>query len=444
MIDKVVSAIVKEGGQPLYVGGYVRDQVMGIDSKDIDIEVFGLDPQTLIEVLSGFGKVDEVGVSFGVIKLFMGGEQYDFTLPRTESRIGVKHTDFHVDVGHSLTPRQAASRRDFTINAIARNKHGQLVDPFNGLKDIKDGVLRAVGPKFAEDPLRVLRGVQFAGRFNMIMDNETANLCRSLLPEAGSISKERVREEFVKWAVKSVFPSKGLEVLIKTGWIKMFPELYNLCGLQQDPEWHPEGDVFRHTAHTCDAMARIFIDENDEDKLVLMLAALCHDLGKAETTEVIEGRIRAPQHATAGVPLTQSLLERMGFEQAIIDKVKPLVAEHMAHINEQNMRSVRRLALRLHPVSIHHLAMVIRADMAGRPPKNSSLPQSVKDMILISEELDIQFDQPKPIIMGRHLIELGMKPGPEFKPILDECFEAQIEGEFDDIEGGLEFLREIT
>ena len=316
------------------------------------------------------------------------------------------------------------------------------MDPFNGLQDIQNKTLRATSEHFSEDSLRVLRGFQFAGRFDMQVESKTAATCRSILPDAKHLAKERIREEVVKWATKSRVPSAGIRFLVDTGWIELFPELQALQGCLQDPEWHPEGDAFEHTLLVCDAAAEIADREKlaFDDRLVLMLSALCHDLGKATTTVIEGSRIKSPGHA-GETGLTVSLLERMGFEKAIIDKVVPLVQEHMVHIGvEPTQKFVRRLSLRLVPANINLLVLLIEADHSGRPPLPKVCPDSAKRILEISAELKIQSDVPKPLVMGRHLIECGLTPGPQFSELLKLAYAKQIDGEFETIEDGLKLI----
>lgn len=448
-MQNILDAIVNNGGNPLFVGGCVRDELLNIQSKDIDVEVYGLDANKLIQVLEQFGKVDQVGVSFGVIKLTTETDDYDFTLPRIDNKVGVGHTGFEVIVDHTLTPYEAAARRDFSINAIGKDVNGNLIDPYNGQMDLQNRVLRATSSHFAEDPLRVLRGFQFAGRFNMKVESETSVLCQQLMSEYNTLASERIFGEWEKWALKSTKPSAGLKYLVDTGWIKLYPELDAICDLDQDPEWHPEGCVLTHTGLVCDAAAEIATRDQlcDEERLVLIFGGLCHDLGKATTTHVSNGRIVAPGHAEAGIEPTISLMNRIGFVgdnklKKVVDQVVKLVAEHMAHINiEPNPRIVRRLAVRTNPSNLNQLVRLIEADHSGRHPLPKCCPENALQILTIAKQLEIEASVPKPIVMGRHLIEhFNMTPGPEFKLVLDRCYQAQLDGKFDNIESGLLFV----
>lgn len=447
MLTSIVESITAAGGRTFLVGGCVRDGILGLPCKDLDIEVFHISGADLTEILSRFGRVNEVGVSFGVIKLKTpDGSEFDFTLPRRENKTGRGHRGFQVEVDHTMTIEEAAARRDFTFNAIYQSASTRdFLDPYHGRRDLEDGVLRATSPHFAEDPLRVLRGMQFASRFNLTMETDTAELSRSLLPEYDSLAVERVWGEWQKWATRSTAPSRGLDVLRACGWLELYPELAALPGVPQDPEWHPEGDVWIHTGLVCDAAAEIAERDGLDavERTVLLLAALCHDLGKATTTEFIDGHWRSRGHCEVGVPLSRSFLESIGCPESIIEVVEPLVAEHLVHARQEcSPRTVRRLANRLGKATIEQLARLIEADMNGRPPLPGGLPLAVIEIQRQAHELEIERNRPKPIILGRHLIALGHKPDVWFGTVLADCFEAQLDGEFDCETTGIAFLKQ--
>lgn len=414
------------------VGGCVRDLLLETKPKDIDVEVFGVNVNDLERILTPHGKVSVRGKSFGIVNLISpDGKEFDFSLPRRDNKYGVGHKNFRVEVDSSMSIEEAAIRRDFTINAMSIDIWtGNLIDPFDGQKDLSEKNLRHISDAFSEDPLRVLRGFQFAGRFELDTSDETAKLCKDLSREFYSLSKERIWGEFEKWANKSVVPSKGLDFLIKTGWISHFPEIDALVGCPQDPEWHPEGDVFNHTCQVVDQAAK--------SNIVVLLAALCHDLGKPETTEFVDGRIRSLGHCQAGIEKSKSFLKRIGCPDNIINQVKPLVAEHLTHLQPVTRKAIRRLIVRLGKASIEDLVSLIGADHAGRGSASSSLPKAVIEMKEMADEIG---EEIKPIVMGRHLINLGMKPGSHFGPILKSAFEAQLDGLFETVNDGIEFLK---
>src|SRR4051812_40723057 len=270
------------------VGGCVRDWLLGIPHKDYDIEVFNLSYETLSAALSRWGKVDLVGRSFGVVKLTTPSKlTFDFSIPRRDSKVAPGHKGFEIEFDHSITPKEAAARRDYTINSLMFDpREERVLDFFGGQNDLKNGILRHTSSAFPEDPLRVLRGMQFAGRFELKAAPETIALARQIKETHGELAKERVREEWFKWAEKSRAPSLGLHFLAETEWIEHYPELNKIRGVPQDPEWHPEGDVFTHTSHCCDALTRLarWQTADSESRIVYMFAVLTHDFGKASTT----------------------------------------------------------------------------------------------------------------------------------------------------------------
>ncbi|MBA4104821.1 MAG: polynucleotide adenylyltransferase [Pirellula sp.] len=448
MLADIISSIVRFGGRPYEVGGYVRDSLLGLQAKDLDIEVFGLSADSLYELLSEFGQVNRVGVSFGVMKLNMAdGTEVDFTLPRRETKCGPGHKGFDVELDPSMTISIAAARRDYTINAIYRcAASGALDDPYKGLVDLRGRCLRATSSQFAEDPLRVLRGMQFAARFNLVADQRTTELCLSLRGEYPTLAIERIWNEWLKWATRGAVPSKGLRFLAETDWLTLYPQLEALRGCPQDPQWHPEGDVWIHTLHVCDAAAQIAARDHlgSDERAILLFAALCHDLGKATTTAFVDGHWRAHGHCEAGVELSRQFLSSIGCPEAIIEFVEPLVAEHLVHARQEiTARSVRRLASRLSPASIEQLIRLIEADMGGRPPLPPGLPSTVQVLAEMAQELQVEQGQPAPLILGRHLLALGKQPGPWFGPVLAACFEAQLDGHFNSEGEGVEYLKDL-
>ena len=669
-LREILEKIQLAGGQGLVVGGSVRDYLIdpNIEPKDLDVEVYRLSVDQLVELLQGYGKVDQVGKSFGVIKLTTKQTDYDFSLPRTENKEGKGHTGFMVEVDPNISPKQAARRRDFTINSIAYDPlTGEFIDHFGGEVDLRFGYLIATSKAFSEDPLRVLRGMQFAGRFNLIAVSSTLDLCKSLLSEYKDLSKDRVWGEWYKWATKSVKPSKGLNFLDQCGWLTLYPELEALKGVEQDSEFHPEGwsltelpvksalasptqatsvdlslreflscssasdttvksfgsapgaktisntlidsfsttayttslcesfspsstpavvtqskslmwffgaiaanadpcfrvmfkvpfcrvqavvgssindfevvkavvkpiaiymmnvfppfksasdvkfhddsvdtysstfsgpgsvlvassivvesrsasidsyilftidftvlncdthsnsslklncnakhrlfevtvgDVFIHTQHVVDAAARICARESiiGYRRAVIVFAALCHDLGKPSRTDFIDGRWRSRGHEQSGVEPTKSFLDSIGSPKAITDQVIPLVERHLAHLSCGSSRSVRRLAGAIAPATIEDLVLVIEADHSGRPPLEAKLPERAARLLELAKKNNCNESVIKPILLGRHLIDKGHKPGKEFKGILSKAFEAQLDGEFDSLEGAVNWL----
>jgi tRNA nucleotidyltransferase (CCA-adding enzyme) len=428
----LLSDISNSGGRALVVGGAVRDAILGKSPKDIDFEVYGLNYDELNQILSKYGKADLVGQSFGVIK-FVGkdGMDFDFSLPRLDSKAGVGHKDFNVEVRSDLTPEEAAARRDFTINAISYDPiTHEIVDPYNGRQDLTNKILRHTSDAFAEDPLRVLRGMQFASRFGFDIAPETAELAQSIREEFQHLPKERIYEEFKKLVTKGIEPGKALDFLYTTGWSANFPEIHDLKDTPQDSEWHPEGSVDVHTAHVMNEAARIADRENlsPEQREVLIYAALAHDFAKPETTAVTnkkgKDRITSHGHEEKGGPKARAFLESIGAPKKVIDQVVPLVEYHLAHIHHSNTSKqdsfVKNLAEKIYPSNLKMLSYLIEADHSGRPPLEKKLPDEAKTMIEKANELGVFEDKAQDLLQGRDIMVYTKKGGPIIGQILKE------------------------
>lgn len=420
----------------------MRDKFLGIASKDIDIEVFNLDIDSLVSILQTFGKTDSVGKSFGVIKLTYNGEHYDFSLPRIDSKTGDGHKGFQITTSIEISPLVAASRRDFTFNAISQNCiTGEIYDPFNGGQDLMNKILRHTSAAFSEDPLRVLRGMQFCARFGLEAEGSTILLCQNIKHSFQELPKERIWGEFQKLFLKGKKPSLGMEFLKATKWLENFTELYLLMGCRQNPTWHPEGDVWQHTLHVMDAAAEICEREGIvwEEREIIMAGAMCHDLGKVSTTTE---DLRSPGHDVAGIEPTFSLLEKIGFPISNRAKVAFLVEKHMVHcsIETPTKKMVRRLKrlCQENGLTIEMLGNVIEADHSGRPPLAKGMPETFLTILRLSNEMPERIE---PLVMGRHLIGLGWEPSSEMGKELKRLFQLQLDGEFDELEGGLQLVK---
>ncbi|MBP5319823.1 MAG: polynucleotide adenylyltransferase, partial [Kiritimatiellae bacterium] len=337
-----------QGGRALMVGGAVRDLLSGVAVKDVDVEVFGIDPERLQRILGERFSFDPCGVSFGVLKLHH--LDIDVSIPRRETKRGTGHKGFLIDSVPELSLPEAAARRDFTINAIYCDPlTGRVEDPYDGVADLAKRILRPVSEKFAEDPLRVLRGMQFIARFDLTPAPEAIAVCRAM--EMEGLPPERLFEEWAKLLTKGIQIGKGLAFLRETEWVRFFPELARLIGCGQDPGWHPEGDVWNHTCLALDAFARERTGIREED-LIVGLAVLCHDFGKPATTAVgRDGKVHAYGHDERGVEPTLAFLRRLTNEERILREVPPLVQCHMQPFAlwkaKASDSAVRRLAVRV-------------------------------------------------------------------------------------------------
>ncbi len=436
-VIKLAESIRDAGGRALLVGGCVRDMLMVRHPKDWDLEVYGIEPARLREILDRFGSVNVAGEAFTVYKL---GPDLDVSLPRRERKSGRGHRAFVVEGDPAMTSYDATRRRDFTINAILRDPlTGELIDPFNGQKDIEQGILRAVAPEtFVEDSLRVLRAAQFAARFEFDIDPETVALCCTV--DLSDLPRERVWGEIEKLLLVARRPSIGIEWLRTLGVIdQLFPEIKALEGVPQDPEWHPEGDVFVHTKLVVDG-ARDSIEDLPYGKQVtVMLAALAHDFGKPATTEFLEGRYRSRGHEEAGVGPTESFLDRLnihtlaGYE--VRAQVIALVREHLKPGEFYKKRekvgdgAFRRLARKC---ELDLLYRVAKADSLGRNapwvPREKWYDSAAQEwFIKRAKELEVELQPPAPLLMGRHLLEMGLTPGPRMGEIARAVYEMQLD-----------------
>ncbi len=438
----IAQKALQMGGRAYCVGGCVRDALSEVEPKDIDVEIYGLSAEQIDKLLSQKFKIEIVGKSFGV--WILKGYDIDVSMPRTERKTGLGHKAFEIVGDPFLSVKDACARRDFTINAILYDiLDAKIIDPFNGISDLQKKILRHTSERFSEDPLRVLRAMQFIARFNLQVAPETLQLCSEISME--NMPAERIFEEWKKLILKGNEISKGLFFLRDCGWLKYFPELKHLVDCVQDPRWHPEGDVYRHTAFCMDAFAKERIGDERED-LIVGLAVLCHDFGKPISTKIdADGSVHSYGHDIAGVKFARSFLERMTKEKSLIEAVLPLVERHMAILdlwrNQAGDNAIRRLAAKV--LRIDRLVRVDSADRNGRPPLEPEASPQGEWIIKRAEELAIKDSAPAPLIMGRDLIEMGLKPSVEFGKILSEIYEAQLDGEFLDKENAIVYLKKM-
>ncbi|RPJ48373.1 MAG: HD domain-containing protein [Candidatus Latescibacterota bacterium] len=439
---EISRAVAEKGGRALAVGGWVRDGILvpAERRKDIDLEVYGIPAERLGALLSPFGRVDPVGKAFGVLKV----GAVDVSVPRRETKIGSGHRGFLVESAPDLGFEEAARRRDLTINAMAEDLlTGEVLDPHGGKRDIELRTLRAVDrTHFGEDPLRGLRVCRFAARFLFEVDKETAELCRTL--DLSELPEERLFDEFRRMLVGPRYPSVALQTMRVLRLTRFFPELETMFDCRQEYEWHPEGDVWTHTLLVLDAAADLRTGDPDED-LVLMLAALCHDLGKPLVTNDDDGKIRSPNHEPLGEAPTRSFLARLTRDKRLVEDVVALVVHHLRphslHKGSAGASAVRRLATK---VPIERLVRHARADHYGRTTPDALARRfPAGDWLLrMANELDVAAHGPHPILMGRHLLDRGWVPGPAMGELLARAFEAQLDGRFTDLEGALRWLQE--
>ena len=446
IVHSIATAVHAARGRALIVGGWVRDQLLGLpESSNVDLEVFGLPGDRLRALLEIFGRVEAVGESFQVYKI----GDVDVSLPRRDSKAGRGHRGFVVAGDPDMSIAEAARRRDFTVNAISWDPlTGEYFDPFDGQRDLEQRLLRVVDPEtFGDDSLRVLRGVQFAARFSLTLEQSTAALCRKI--PLDDLPAERVWGEFEKllFATK---PSIGFTVAMDLGVIaKLFPELQTLAGCPQEPEWHPEGDVWIHTLQVIDRARTRIDDLQRPQQLAVMLGAVCHDLGKPATTAVIDGRIRSLDHEEQGVAPASAFLDRLnvnafdGYD--VRRQVLGITAQHLKPGSWFKVRdevgdgAFRRLA---HKVDLELLARVAKSDCEGRQP--GQFDCAAMDWFLErARALGVQHRPPEPILLGRHLLALGLKPGPRVGEILKVVYEQQMDGKVTNLDETIEAAKRL-
>ena len=434
-LSLILKAIEAHEGYAYFVGGMVRDMVLSSPIKDVDIEVHGLSEEQLMHILQKFGFVDLVGKSFGVLRLH--GMDIDWSLPRADSA-GRKPT---VAIDPFMPIDLALARRDVTMNAMAVHTTSQeLIDPFDGLKDIENGILRSPNIDFfAQDPLRFFRVMAFISRFEMYPDPALHTLCTTM--QIASVSRERIEQEFAKMLLRSKRPSLGIRWLKQIGRLQeLMPELAACVGIPQNPKWHPEGDVFEHSMQTLDASAQLAY-VSDEEKLTIMYAALSHDLGKAVTTQEEADGIHSHGHEEAGEPLARAMLKRITHHKELIDKVAKLVRLHMEPVHfmrgDAKAPAYKRLAHKLAPDL--NIAMLIKLAVADRRGRNgeSHEPLKTEDPELAifarkAQEAQVVHEREPAVLTGKDFLDV-IAPGPELGKAVALAYELQMEGETDPV-----------
>ena len=441
----IALAVRDAGGRALFVGGWVRDRLMERDSKDLDIEVFGVPADRLKALLESLGRVETVGESFQVFK----AGDVDVSLPRRESKSGPGHRGFDVSGDPAMSVEDATRRRDFRINAILWDPlTEEYDDPFDGRGDIERRVLRVVDPAtFSDDSLRALRAIQFAARFNFSLDAEAKALCRAM--PLDDLPAERVWGEVEKLLL-APRPSIGFALALELGIVdKLWPEVKALVGCEQEPEWHPEGDVWVHNLQVIDQTRQRIDDLPRPQQLAMMLGAVCHDFGKPATTKFSDGRIRSLDHEEQGVAPAKSLLDRLNVHSIdgydVRGQVAGLTAQHLKPGAWYKVRdevgdgAFRRLAAK---VDLELLARLAKADCLGREP--GTFDCSAMDWFLDrARGLGVEHKPPGPILLGRHLLELGLKPGPRVGEILKAVYEQQMDGSVTTLEQAIDAARRL-
>lgn len=444
-LTNLIQFVSSRGGRIYLTGGAVRNRLLGRPEGDRDYEVHGVPFDLLKQGLTEiFGKVSWVGKSFPVFRVREGdGSWIDFSLPRKNAALPrVKEMDPSI-FDPFIGVEQAQRGRDFTIDAIYLDPlTDKLLDYVGGRSDLDQKILRHVdSTTFPDDPLRVLRAGRIGCELEFAISAETVNLCRGI--DLQGLPSERLFGEWSKLLLNCEKPSVGIEAFRELGVLQLFPEISDLQGVEQDPQYHPEGDVYTHTLMVVDEAARLTRGIDEMDRLIILFGALCHDMGKPKTTEITgDGRISAHRHTTVGVGIGLQFLEKLTPDHRILERVPKLIQHHLDHLNASPMgdKAVRKLRMSISP---HLLIPLIRADTWGRT--GGTTDQKSNDLV---DRLEQRFYQltpelDPPVILGRHLIRLGHAPGPHFGDILQEMHELQLDGEFQTEEEGLKKLHEI-
>lgn len=428
--------LAREGGRVFVVGGAVRDAFLGRPVKDYDLEVFGLGADDVLRVLTTIARTEPAGDSFPVFKVAgLPGVtgHLDVALPRRDSKKGPGHRGIEAIADPMMPIEEAARRRDFTINAMMWDVANRVViDPFGGARDLEMGILRVVDARsFGDDPLRALRAAQFAARFDLTVEEQTAKQCASM--PLGELPAERISGEIEKALLQAKRPSIAFSLL--TDWRQLeaiAPELVPLAATPQDPEWHPEGDVWTHTLLALDEARQLIADLDLPRALAVMLGTLCHDLGKPSTTKFEDGRIRSRGHEEAGVGPTLSLLDRWNIHTRdsypLRDQIVALVRDHLKPgalyqaRHEIGEGAIRRLARRVEADLLYRVA---RADCLGRT--GNFQPVAMEWFIEEVRKLEVERKAPTPFLLGRDLLALGVAPGPRVGWVLAEIYEQQLD-----------------
>jgi tRNA nucleotidyltransferase (CCA-adding enzyme) len=467
IVSELATVVRQRGGRALIIGGSVRDWLLGLEPKDIDVEVFGLTAGQVRETLSSLGELSETGAAFQVFKLTTEEATLDVSLPRRESKRGEGHRGFEVTGDPTMTVEEAARRRDFTLNAIGLDPvTGDVIDPVGGRADLGERLLRVVDPRtFVEDSLRVLRGAQLAARFDLTIDPGSRRLM-SAIP-LDDLAAERIFEEFHKGLLRAPRAGRFLSAMRELGVLdKLLPMLSVLYQTPQEPEFHPEGDVGVHTEMVLDVASGLIRQERfgltEAEQLTIMLAALCHDLGKPSTTEVVDGRIRQYRHDVVGLQPTEALLNVLHLHRYkgmdVRAAVLKLVERHLQpgffgrKRDEVTDGAYRRLA---REVRLDLLYVVAVADCLGRGVGGALPGRRADGSLFTTEEQDYFFERAvtldlraappaPPLLTGAHLIAMGLEPGPLLGSIKRDVYERQLDGEITTLEQALQYGRRLV
>ena len=411
----IAENIRSAGGRAFLVGGWVRDALLGRDCRDYDIEVYDLTQDELVPILKKYGRTNLVGKAFGVIHLAMKGLSLDFSFPRTESKVGYGHRGFVVHTDEKLSFKEAALRRDFTINAMGMElPELTLCDPYGGIDDLKKGLLRHVGPAFVEDSLRILRGVQFASRFALTLAPETVELCRKLT--LADLSVERLFEEFKKWLLKPGKPSLGLRAFLDIRLNDFFPEVLPLR-----ESWEDLGEMLDNMECEREKLAAAGIALSESQSMEFAFASFLS--GRPETSLKFLERVTNETHLLKNVPLLLGAYSNLPL--GIVNDVPQL----------------RRLAVKLGGLKLLCLLVKATPRKFYAEADDAEFPEKLWQA---ATDFDLLEAAPQPYLTGKMLMELGVKPGKQMGEIIKQSFELQLDGKITNAEEAIAWAMDQT
>ncbi|MBT8043404.1 MAG: CCA tRNA nucleotidyltransferase [Verrucomicrobiae bacterium] len=421
--------LIDAGHTAYFAGGCVRDTLLGAEPKDYDIATSA----TPDEVQAIFPRSDAIGAHFGVILVRENGIAFEIATFRHD---GSYKDGRHPESVSFSNPEDDASRRDFTVNGLFQDpQSGEVIDFVGGEKDLKDKRLRAIGKpaeRFQEDALRLMRAVRFATVLEFEIEPATWSAVCEHAGLLQKISPERIRDEFSRILINE-HRARGFDLLTESGLMRQIvPEVYDLIGCEQPPQWHPEGDVYTHT--------RIMLEMlGDGVSLELALSVLLHDIGKPATFSYDEAddRIRFNGHDRVGAEMAESILRRLRYSNKTVDDVCAMVANHMNFMNVQKMRTAKVKRFMARPTFEDEMELH-RVDCAS----SNGFTDNYDFLREKEQEFAAEPLIPPPLVTGKDLIDLGLEPGPQFKQILTKIQTEQLEGRLGDRASALSFLRE--
>jgi len=422
---KIVETLRAKGHEAYFVGGCVRDRVMKVVPKDYDIAT----DARAEEVMKTFKRTIPVGAKFGVVIVVQDGTNFEVATFRKD---GEYLDSRHPVAVHFSDAREDVLRRDFTINGLLYDPaKRRVIDHVDGVKDIRKKVIRTIGDpykRFSEDKLRLIRAVRFSARFKFKIEKKTFQAIKKLAPQILDVSAERIREELVK-----IFTGKnagyGLELLRQSGLLEaVLPEITKMVGVEQPPQFHPEGDVYTHT--------KMMFDDMKEPSTELAFAVLLHDVGKPRTFRRAE-RIRFDGHTNVGARMADAILRRLKFSNDLRNAVVTAVFNHLKFMDVKKMR-VNRLKRFLKEPTFPMELELHRLDCLASHRMLDNYRFCKRKLKEYSKEEDLR---PKPLITGNDLIALGFTPGPLFKKILTAVEDGQLENKLKAKNEAIEFVK---